>query len=284
MPEPLPFIGEFADHFLTANGLRLHYTEWNPGGQHTLVLVHGINVQLHTWDPIAHDLAQGYRVICLDLRGHGDSDWAGDGYGVQSFTADIKALVDQLGIAPFDFVGHSLGSRIGLAYAGEYPETVRRLVLSDTGPEVPRQQAKQSQGFVGGVSAVRGFRDEDEALAYYERLHPEWQPIFRQLHVAYQLRRNWAGKLVFKADPELFWLTGSAALREVPFLWEMVGRITAPTLILWGQRSTYFDDEILGRMRELISETELARPDTGHYIPRENPSEFIRRVREFLAR
>jgi pimeloyl-ACP methyl ester carboxylesterase len=52
-------------------------------GTETLVLVHGLNVQLHTWDPLADQLAQDYRVICVDLRGHGDSGWATEGYHLE---------------------------------------------------------------------------------------------------------------------------------------------------------------------------------------------------------
>jgi pimeloyl-ACP methyl ester carboxylesterase len=279
-----PFQGQYEDGFATVNGLRLHYTEWNRAGGRPVLLVHGANVQLHTWDPISARLASNHRVVSLDLRGHGDSDWARDGYRAQSFVSDMHELTRQLDLAPFDYVGHSLGARVGIAYAGEHPDTVRRLVLSDTGPETPREGAKAAQAIVGSTGEVRGFRNRADALAHFQRLHPEWQPIFHDLHVRYQLRENWAGKLVFKADPDLFWMTGSAGLRETPYLWEMAGQITAPTLVLWGQRSGFFDDAIIARMRELLPTMEVARPATGHYIPREDPEEFLRLVNDFLDR
>src|SRR5438105_411171 len=100
-----PFIGQYKDGFLQVNDLKLHYTEWNSGGSRPVLLVHGANVQLHTWDPIAADLARDYRVVAIDLRGHGDSDWTRDGYAIPSIVPDIKAMVDQLKLAPFDYVG-----------------------------------------------------------------------------------------------------------------------------------------------------------------------------------
>jgi pimeloyl-ACP methyl ester carboxylesterase len=129
---------------------------------------------------------------------------------------------------------------------------------------------------------VRGFANEDEAVAYYEGMHPEWVQVCRDLHVKHQLRRNWAGKLVFRADPDLFWLLGSAGREDDALCWEMTGRLTMPTLILWGQRSPFFDEDIANRMLSRMTDGRLERTDTGHYIPREAPEEFHRLVRSFL--
>jgi pimeloyl-ACP methyl ester carboxylesterase len=64
----------------------------------------------------------------------------------------------------------------------------------------------------------------------------------------------------------------------------MTARITAPTLMLWGQRSGFLDDELIARMGKAIGSFEVARTDTGHYIPREAPEEFTKLVQEFLDR
>jgi pimeloyl-ACP methyl ester carboxylesterase len=282
--EAEPYAGRYRDGTVQANGLDHHYTEWNPDGGNPMLLVHGANVQLHTWDPIAADLSRDRRVVCLDLRGHGDTQWARDGYWVRNFVADIDAVTKALEMQPFDLIGHSLGARVGIGYAGAFPAAVGHLVLSDTGPETPREGAKFAQSIVGSTGDVRGFRSHDEALAHYQKLHPEWKPVFHQLHALFQVRENWAGKLVFKSDPDLFWMTGSAGLKEVPWLWEMTARITAPTLILWGRQSHFFDDDLAQRMLALIPKAELARTETGHYIPREDPDDFLRLVRDFVSR
>lgn len=271
-------------NFAQVNGLRLHYLEWNPEGQRPVVLIHGINVQAHTWDPIAEDLAHQRRVIAIDLRGHGDSDWTQEGYALRSFVADLAALADRLGLATFDLVGHSLGARVALAFSGEYPERVTRLALSDTGPEVPRGGVEFSRKIVSSTGDVRGFKTRAEALEHYHTLHPEWQPIFLELHATHQLRRNWAGRLVFKSDPELFWITGSAGARENPYLWEMCELIKVPVLIMWGTKSPFLDQDIADRMLQAMPRAELSRIQAGHYIPREAPGEFIRVLSDFLDR
>lgn len=285
MVEPHPLATDYLDRFVEVSGLRLHYTEWNTQGRRHAVLVHGLNVQAHTWDPIAAGLAgDGYHVICPDLRGHGESDWSRAGYGVVDFAGDLLGVVDALGLTQVDLIGHSLGCRIGIVLAGEHPARVRRLVLSDTGPEFPPEASEFASNVVSSAGgAVRGFASEEEALAYYQRMHPEWQPIFWDLHARHQLRRNWAGKLVFRADPDLFWLLGSAGRREDAVVWEHVDRLTMPTLVLWGERSPFFNENIAGRMLERMPDGRLVRTPTGHYIPREAPDRFLEIVREFLG-
>jgi pimeloyl-ACP methyl ester carboxylesterase len=273
-----------ASKFAAVNRLQIHYLDWNSGGQRPVILIHGINVQAHTWEPIAEALARHRRVIAVDLRGHGDSEWARQGYALSSFVADLLALADHLGLATFDLVGHSLGARVALAAAGEFPDRVTRLVLSDTGPEVARGGAEFSRDIVASTSNVRGFKTRDEVLEHYRRLHPDWQPVFLELHATHQVRANWAGRLVFKSDPELFWLTGSAGARENPYLWEICERIKAPVLIMWGTRSPFLDQRIADRMLHAMPSAELVRIDAGHYIPREVPTVFISVLSQFLDR
>jgi pimeloyl-ACP methyl ester carboxylesterase len=283
MTAPIPFVGEYADHFFEVDGLKLHYTEWNPRGEQTIVMLHGLNVQLHTWDPIAHDLASDYRVLLLDLRGHGDSDWARDGYHLQQFVSDVRALTEHTNASPFVLVGHSLGARIAIAYAGQHPDDVTHMVLSDNLPEVPREGALAARKIVGSTGDVRGFRTHEEVLARYEELHPEWQPVFRELHAHFMVRRNWADKLVFKADPDLFWITGSVGASETPQLWEYAAAIKAPSLLVAGKRSPFVDEELAERFRQTVPNADVLWTDTDHYIPREAPEVFCKAVRDFIA-
>jgi pimeloyl-ACP methyl ester carboxylesterase len=275
---------EFTDGFVTANGIRLHYLEWNPGGSEVVVMLHGLNVQAHTWDPAARTLAEDYRVLAFDLRGHGLSEWARDGYYIENFVTDIEAAVAALGLGSFHLVTHSLGCRVGIVFAARNPQLATSLVLSDTGPEVPREAGVYTANIVGRAGGnKRGFRSEAEAHDFYRSMHPEWQPEFIDLHAKYQLRENWAGKLVFLADPDLFWLTGSASSRDDKYVWRMLEGLTTPTLILWGTSSPFLNDDIADRMLTTMRDARLVRVEAGHYIPREAPKEFLGIVSGFLA-
>lgn len=274
---------EYHDRFVEVEGLRLHYTEWNPGGADCVVLIHGMNVQCHTWDPIAAELAKRHRVICPDLRGHGDSDWSRAGYWTADFVRDLAALVDHVGVQRFVLVGHSLGARIGIAFAGEHPDRVSKLVLSDTGPETPPATAKARGTAMSSGARPTTFRDHDAVYDFYRAEHPEWRDVFVRLHAAHQVRRNWADKLVLKADPDLVWIMRGAGLRDVPYLWSMAARIEAPTQILWGATSQYMTEELVGRMEATIPSSVSVRFETGHYIPREAPEQFLAAVTAFVA-
>jgi pimeloyl-ACP methyl ester carboxylesterase len=280
---PEYFDDKFSSHDIEVGRQRLHYTDWNPGGTRTIVLVHGLNVQSHTWDPIADDLAEDFRVICPDLRGHGDSG-PGSDYWMRSFVADVNGLVDHLGLPSFVLVGHSLGAKVALSYAGTYPDRVERLVLSDTGPELSKSASKFTQNVLATSGEVKGFRNEAEAMDHFRTANPEWREVFIRLHARHQLRKNWAGKLVPKVDPDVFWLTGSAGRVDDPFVWEQTAKVQAPTLVLWAERSIFFDDDLAERMLATLPNGTLERVmDSGHFIPRERPEALVAAIRRFIA-
>jgi pimeloyl-ACP methyl ester carboxylesterase len=280
-----PYVGQYRDGYVVVpEGIKLHYTEWNPSGEQCVMLIHGLGVQLHTWDPIASLLSRKFRVICPDLRGHGDSEWSRQGYQVERFCEDIHAIAQALNAAPFTWVGHSLGSRIGFAYGGLYPDDVTSLVLCDTAPETPKSAALYASRIVGGSADIKGFNSHTEAAEHFRKIHPEWKQEFYDLHAKYHLRRNWAGKLITKSDPDAYWITRGAGLKEVPFLWTQAGRITKPVLLVWPEQSPFFDDDLISRLtRTILSEVTVARPNTGHYLPRENPELMAEIVTAYVS-
>lgn len=279
-----PYVGRYRDGFVEHDGVSIHYTDWlTRSASRSLLFVHGTGSQGHSWDPTAAALQDDYHVVNVDLRGHGDSSWAMNGYHTQQFAGDLFELVQALGLAPVAFVGHSLGARVGLAFARLYPDALRALVLSDAGPEISRSGALTIRDRLTKSSDIKGFSDEDGALDFFMQTYPDWQPVFHHLHARYQLRRNWADKLVFKADPDLFWLNGSVSLREVPFLWECAARTKCPTLIVRGRRSYVLSEEAAQHMLRVIPTSSLVEVDCGHYVPRERHEEFLRLVVEFLS-
>ncbi|WP_327241791.1 alpha/beta fold hydrolase [Streptomyces sp. NBC_01320] len=274
---------EFEDGWLELDGLRIHYTEWGNPAAEPVVMLHGLNVQCHTWDPIIRELPGDPHVIAMDMRGHGDSDWARSGYRVRSMARDVHGLIDALGLGPVNLVGHSAGVRVAIAVAGERPETVRRLALSDAGPANSPSGAVAMRDFIQATTNLKGFRNEKEAREFYLGHHPEWREDFIDLHVKYQLRRNWAGKLVPKADPDVQWITGSVSLPDVKYLWEMSRLLTMPTLLMVGRTSNVLDEAVVDRMLATMPNATTRWFDTGHYVPREAPEEFTGVLGKFLA-
>src|SRR6266540_6577460 len=120
------------DNTLDANGLPLHYLDWGNEAAPPMLLLHGFSGHAHTWDIFARAMCDQFRVLALDQRGHGDSDWAKDGaYGVDDHAADIGAFQDRLALGPLVLVGLSMGGRNAIRYTASHPGKVEQLVIVD---------------------------------------------------------------------------------------------------------------------------------------------------------
>ena len=105
--------GEPQDREVEANGLRLHYLDWGGEALPLLLCIHGYAQNAHSWDFTALALRDRYRVLALDLRGHGDSQWAPDGdYTQPGYLADLEAFIDAVAPGPLVVVGLSLGGSV----------------------------------------------------------------------------------------------------------------------------------------------------------------------------
>lgn len=105
-------------------------------GTPTIVALHGITANAWAWDPVAHHLAGGARVVAIDLRGRGRSFTAPPPFGIRQHADDVAAVIDQLG-APALVAGHSMGAIVALLAAERHPEAVGDVVLVDGGPPLP---------------------------------------------------------------------------------------------------------------------------------------------------
>ena len=273
--------GPDVDSFVTVNGIKLHYTIRNAQGNDTTLLVHGMNRELHVWDSVAEKLAESRRVVSVDLRGHGRSDWAKDGYAAESFAADLVGLLAALEIDEVQYVGHSLGSRVGIVFAATWQGRLRQVLLSECGPDMPQAQADWLLNF--SRNRVSVFDNEDEALTYMRSINPDWKEEFHQTALVHEFRTNWVGKVVRRSDPELHWLFETEIVNGNPYLWECWSRITAPITVLWATGSDFFDDKIIGRMQLEQPTMTLCRPQGSHYFLRQSPQEFLRYAEAVLA-
>src|SRR5262249_13923253 len=131
------------DRFVDANRLHHHLVEWSDDGP-LVVLLHGFLEHAHAWDLVAPRLAAaGFRVVALDWRGHGDSEWIGAGgyYLFADYVGALAGVVRALG-GRAAFVAHSMAANAALLYAGTEPERVAAVACvdalgpPDTSPDV----------------------------------------------------------------------------------------------------------------------------------------------------
>ena len=100
----------FTSGHLDLGGLSFHYTDWGGDGP-PLVMLHGLSGHARTWDHTAAALSDRYRVLALDQRGHGDSDWAPE-YGIGLMAADLLAFMDALQLREVTLMGLSMGGLV----------------------------------------------------------------------------------------------------------------------------------------------------------------------------
>lgn len=119
---------------LETDGVTLHYQQLGQqsGAGPDLVLIHGLGANLAFWYlGIAAKLAENYRVIIYDLRGHGESSMPPAGYTLPDMAQDLQHLLQYLGVKRAHLVGHSFGARVALCYTMLHPQQVETLTLAD---------------------------------------------------------------------------------------------------------------------------------------------------------
>ena len=264
------------DRFLDVNGLRIHYVDWG-GNEKPLVMVHGLDRVARTFDHLALRLSPAYRVIAIDMRGHGDSGWDPQGrYLVEDHVGDLEGVVQQLGLRDLVLWGNSTGGRVVQVFAGKHPELVSHVISEDVGPERPRQIADNYAKRVQQEQA--GWASEDELLAQLTKTNPRMSLTVLEPYVRYGTKKRADGRIEWKRDPQL--VNGFVATD----LWRFVRTIKSPILYILGGRSNIVPPETQEELRKTLPNAQLITiPDVGHYPSDEKPDEVMRIVSQFLA-
>ena len=272
------------DKFVTANGMRFHYLEWGSAANPPMLLLHGFAQTCHSWDFVALGFSDDYRVIVLDQRGHGDSDWAADGdYSPETQQNDISAIVREIGLEDFTLMGLSMGGRNSFTYAANNPDRVRALVIVDAGPQNMQQ----------GTQNIRNFVQQDDELdsvdAFVERVlkyNPRRAPEQIRGSIMHNLKQIPNGKWTWKYDKRLRRpgrRMGSDPETEKR-LWGYLEALQCPTLLVRGGASDIIAMDTAEKMRNVIPNSQLATIEgAGHLVMGDSPAGFQRAVTEFLA-
>jgi pimeloyl-ACP methyl ester carboxylesterase len=263
---------------IRANGLCLHYLDWGGAGP-PIVLLHGLRDQAHEWDPIAPALTSLGRVLALDQRGHGESDAPARGYAPDDFAADVAAFCDALALDRPVVVGHSLGGRVAYHFAAAHPDRLRALVLVDIGATSAPETTPAMVDFI--TRNAGPFASPDDALRALlgGRLLPNKGTAH---YLRHNLRQATDGRWHWKYDLDAAIATVRAARERDA--WDVVARITAPTLLIRGGRSDVLSADEAVRLRDTIPNATLVEiPGVGHLIPLAKPRELAATIVAWLT-
>ncbi len=281
-------------HYYYSQRLRLHYVDWGNPEAPPLLLVHGGRDHCRNWDWVARELRKDYHVIAPDLRGHGDSQWiTGGTYNTLDYVYDIAQLIHQLELAPLRIVAHSMGGHMSLRYTGLYPDKVSKIVaIEGLGPS-PKMLEEWSktpvdQGVRNWVSQLRNMSGRqtrrypslEEASARMRDANPHLsaeQADHLTLHGAI---RNEDGSYSWKFDNYTYAFPAAGMNRDDTR--EVMGKITCPTLLVYGQESDASNPAEDGRISMFQNATVESVADAGHWVHHDQLDVFLGLLRDFL--
>ena len=266
----------YRDGTIKVDGRTIHYLDWGPEGKPAFILVHALGHSAHNYDHVAPLLNQRHRVIAIDLRGHGDSDWSPKGeYSVEDYVSDLHALVTQLKLGPVTLIGCSIGGRVVQVYSGMYPDRISKLIVLDVGPARPESTTRTLSDRI--EREQHGWASEEELYASLRRNPTRVPEEVHRNQVRYESKRLANGRVVWKYDPKV--VNGLGPIE----LWDYVKMIKAPTLYVIGGRSRLVTPEEQRQLKTLPFAEVITIPEAGHYPQEDTPELFLAVVKAFLA-
>ncbi len=281
--EPLATL---AEQTVTVRGLALRLCTWGDSDRPAILCLHGVLEQGAVWDAIAPTLvAQGYRVIAPDLRGHGQSAHLGPegNYQLLDHLADIDALTQGLGLETLTLVGHSMGAMVAAALTVARPERVNGLVLVE--PVVPgnddgTQTADQLTAHLDYLSnrpTHTVYPDRATACDRLQKALPFLSPE-RAAALTARILQPVPGGVQWAWDPRLqvrtrFGLSGGTFTRDR--YGQILQGISVPTTLVFGDSSEFVRPEDQAFQSQRLPHSTVHSIPGGHQLPLESPQALV---------
>ena len=269
------------DEFVEVDGVAIHYLAWGEPGRRGLVFVHGGGANAHWWTHVAARFARDFRVVAIDLSGHGDSGHR-DVYALDTWTDEVVAAAEAAGIdGPPVVVGHSMGGFVSIATAARHPDHCAGVVVCDSpvaepDPEIESFRLKEAFG------RPRTYETVEDALARYRTVPPQDHYLdFVMDHVGRQSLKPVEGGFQWKFDRRIFeqFARGMRSI-ALPYLRDVRCRLA----LLRSENGLVTEDigafmyDQLGRVAPVIE-----IPEAGHHAMLDQPLILLTALRAFLA-
>lgn len=270
-----------SDERVLLDGCPVHYLAWGERGRRGLLFVHGGGAHAHWWSFLAATFADDFRVLAIDLSGHGDSGHRPD-YSLEQWTDEVMTVADDGGIAgPPVIIGHSMGGFVTIATAARHAGDVGGAIICDSpvtepDPEIGAFHLKQAFG------EPRIYPSAEEALGRFRTVPPQEHYVDYILdHVARHSLVHTEGGWRWKFDRRVF-AQFTAGIRSValPYLRELTCRLA----LLRSENGLVTEDigafmfEQLGRVAPVIE-----IPEAGHHAMLDQPLILLTALRSLLA-
>lgn len=283
-------MAEWSDgYWWSKDGLRLHYRDYPGGddGRPPILCIPGLTRNARDFGAVADRLAGQWRLICVELRGRGESAYAKDPmtYVPLTYLQDLEALIDELKLSRFVAFGTSLGGLLTMLLAATGPGRIAGAILNDIGPVVEPAGLARIRTYVGKqanwptwLHAARGIQQGNFAV-YPDYGIEQWLAMAKRL-----CRLTPAGRIVYDYDMKLaepLKLPGDAAIDMWPAFESLAGR---PVLLLRGQTSDVLSAATAAEMARRVDGLDYVTvPGVGH-APALDEAESVAAIDRLLAR
>lgn len=276
-------------HWESSDGLRLHYRDYSGSASRPpIICIPGLTRNARDFEGVAERLAGDWRVICVDLRGRGESAYARDpmSYVPLTYRDDMEALIRDLGLARFILFGTSLGGLVTMLLAQNDNQRLAGAMINDIGPVLAERGLERIRSYVGRSQSWPTWL---HAARYFQEMlgdvYPDWS-LEQWLVFAKRIcKLTPAGRITFDYDmriAEPFKAPGGDTGFD---LWEaFAGLRGVPSLVVRGGISDLLDEATVAKMREENPSMEAVTvPGVGHAPTLDEP-EAIEAIERLLAR
>jgi pimeloyl-ACP methyl ester carboxylesterase len=253
--------------------MKLNYREIGTG--QPLIILHGLFGSSDNWQTQAKKFAVYFRVILVDLRNHGHSNWDNNS-SYEAMAADVIELMQDLNIQKTILLGHSMGGKVAMYLTQNQPSLVSKLIIADMGT---KKYPPHHQHILEGIHAVQldGVASRSEADRELSK-HIESEGV-RQFLLK-NLYWKEKGKLAWRMNVAVLENSMELILAAIP---EM--EVFTPTLFVRGELSNYILDEDIPEIENLFPDSQyITIPNAGHWVHAEKPDEFVDAVLGFCLR
>jgi len=282
-----PRQGRWEDkYFRVRDGIKLHFRDY-PGAadKPPLLCLHGLTRNARDWDDFGERYSPRYRVIALEFRGRGKSDYdpAPARYNPVTYAGDVLELLDQLNLPQAIFVGTSLGGLVTMVIAATAPQRIAAAILNDVGPDVDPEGISRILTYVGKDVRFKSWDAAADAIASnygasFDRFtHEDW------VKMAKRNCREQDGEIRFDYDMAIAEPFKSAGPSPQVDLWPLFAALgQRPLLVVRGAKSDLLTAETAAKMQSVAPQMKLAViPGVGH-APELNEPEAVSAIDEFL--
>ena len=275
-------------YWMSSDGLRLHYRDHGGSSDRPpIVCLPGLTRNARDFEPVADRYAGTWRVLSLDFRGRGLSEYdpKPENYAPSTYATDVLALLDAIGIQRAVLFGTSLGGLVTMILGTSAHDRIAGAMLNDIGPEIDQAGIERIRGFVGRATEFASWEDLASALAarnadvYPGYSAEQWQVFARKI----SSERD--GRITFDYDMAIANNFNRAPNGPAASVWPLYqGMAGIPLLILRGELSDLLDPEVAQKMADSLPGAELVTvPNVGHAPALDEP-EAIAGIDHLLAR